>query len=168
MKKIFLLSILVWAFTYSISAQNAAEKIIASEATEIINKLWKAMRVKDGEAVKSLFLPGSQLVAIDKPRNGKGASKTRILSAVDFAKLVSETKSEYIEQMQYSDVRIFGDLAVISGRYTFHVGQKFSHCGTNTFNLARTQDGWKITNAASTLEFQCENDLKKLKSRIRQ
>ena len=51
-------------------------------------------------------------------------------------------------------------MAMVSGRYTFYVGDKFSHCGTNTFNFVRTETGWRIANAASTLEFQCERDLK--------
>ena len=62
--------------------------------------------------------------------------------------------------MPDKDVRIDGDLAIVSGRYTFYVGEKFSHCGLNTFNLVRTETGWQIANAASTLEFQCERDLK--------
>lgn len=116
------------------------------------------MRAKNGEAIKGLFLPGGQLVAIDKPRDGKGASKTRVLSADDFAKLIVEKKGEFIERMPRPNVRIFGDLATVSGRYTFHVGEQFSHCGTNTFNLARTAEGWKIANAASTLEFRCQKE----------
>jgi hypothetical protein len=51
-------------------------------------------------------------------------------------------------------------LAIVSGRYTLHIGDKFSHCGTNTFNLVRTKTGWRIANATSTLELQCERDLK--------
>jgi hypothetical protein len=62
--------------------------------------------------------------------------------------------------MPDKEVKISGDLATVSGRYTFYVGEKFSHCGMNTFNLVKTETGWKIANAASTLEFQCERDLK--------
>jgi hypothetical protein len=101
------------------------------------------------------------LIAIDKPRDGKGVSTTRVLSGDAFAKMISEAKApEFIESMPAPDVRVSGDMAVVTGRYTFHVGDKFSHCGTNTFNLVRTTDGWKIANAASTLEFQCDADQK--------
>jgi hypothetical protein len=55
---------------------------------------------------------------------------------------------------------VTGDLALVFGRYTFHVGDKFSHCGTNAFQLVRTEAGWKIANVASTLEFQCDAELK--------
>jgi len=78
-----------------------------------------------------------------------------------FAKQISESKSdEYREKMISPEARISGDMAVVSGRYTFYVGDKFSHCGTDTFNLVRTEAGWKIVQGAFTLEFQCERDLK--------
>ena len=73
--------------------------------------------------------------------------------------IVGAGGTEFIEKMPNKDVKIAGDMAVVSGRYTFHVGKNFSHCGMNTFNLARTKMGWKIANAASTLEFDCKRDL---------
>jgi hypothetical protein len=100
-------------------------------------------------------------VAIDKPRSGEELSKTRVFTAESFAKMISEAKgAEFVEKMSNKEVKINGDLGTVSGRYTFYVGDKFSHCGTNTFNLVKTEQGWKIANAASTLEFQCERDLK--------
>ncbi len=67
---------------------------------------------------------------------------------------------EFIEKMPEKDVKVTGDMAMVSGRYTFYVGDKFSHCGTNTFHLVRTDAGWKIANGASTLELQCDADIK--------
>jgi hypothetical protein len=70
--------------------------------------------------------------------------------------MIAEAKApEFIEKMAQPKAEIFGDMALVYGRYTFHVGDKFSHCGTNSFNLVRTTTGWKIANAASTLEFNC-------------
>jgi hypothetical protein len=156
MKKLLLL-ILTLAFCFfSIDAQTDDKK----DALAVIDRLWEGMRTKNGEAIKSLFTPDGQLVAIDKPRDGNGLSKTRVFSGEAFAKMIAEAKApEFIERMPQPQVNIFGDLATVYGRYTFHVGDKFSHCGTNTFNLVRTEGGWKIANAASTLEFQCQRDL---------
>lgn len=130
-------------------------------AVAVVDKLFAAMKAKDADQIKSVFLSDGQLVAIDKSRDGKGLSTTRVLSGEAFTKMISESKGpEYIEQMPSPEARISGDLAVVSGRYTFHFADKLSHCGTNTFNLARTDAGWKIVNAASTLEFQCDRDVK--------
>lgn len=161
MKKIILTLILaIAAGRVPVLAQTAANETAKQEAIAVIDRLWEAMRAKNAEGIKALFTPEGQLVAIDKPRDGNGLSKTRVFNGEAFAKLISDSKApEFVERMPQPAVNVFGDLATVYGRYTFHVGDKFSHCGTNTFNLVRTEAGWKIANAASTLEFQCERDL---------
>lgn len=161
MKKILLTLILTLALSASAGAQTAARNAGGKiddkqEALATASKLFEAMRVKNAGAIRALFTPEGQLVAIDKPRTGDGLSKTRVFTADAFAKAIAEAKApEFIEKMAQPEVKIFGDMALVFGRYTFHVGDKFSHCGINSFHLVRTADGWKIVNAASTLEFDC-------------
>ena len=151
---------IITILTANVFAQTSRNEDIKA-ASEVPDRLFAAMRAKNFEEIRAVFAPEGQLVAIDKPRDGKGLSKTRVFSAESFSKAISEAKgAEFIEKMPNKDVRLTGDLAVVSGRYTFYVGEKFSHCGTNTFNLVRTEAGWRIANGASTLEFQCERDLK--------
>lgn len=139
---------------------------IAQVSTEaepgmVADSLFAAMKEKNAGKIRGVFTSDGQLVAIDKPKSGDGISTTRVFTAESFAKSISESKAgEFIERMPVKDVHITGDLAIVTGRYTFHVGDKFSHCGTNTFNMVRTADGWKIANAASTLEFKCDADIK--------
>jgi ketosteroid isomerase-like protein len=158
MKKTLLL---IFIFSICVSAQSQTlQNNDEKEALAVVDRLWAAMRAKSFDGIKALFTPDSHFVAIDKPRDGKGVSKTRVFQGNAFAKMISEAKApEFVEKMPQPDVKISGDLAIVSGRYTFHVGDKFSHCGTNTFNLVRTETGWKIANGASTLEFQCQRDL---------
>ncbi len=133
-------------------------------AIDVVNQLFAGMKAKNAEQIKSVFSAEGQLVAIDKPRDGKGLSKTRIFAGEAFAKMISDAKgADFIETMPSPEARVSGDMAIVTGRYTFHVGDTFSHCGTNTFNLVRTETGWKIANGASTLEFQCDRDLKAVK-----
>lgn len=139
----------------------AAQSADEDAAIAVVNQLFAAMKAKDAEQIKAVFSSDGQLVAIDKPRDGKGISKMRVLSGEAFATMIAGNKGpDYIEQMPSPEARISGDLAMVSGRYTFYVGDKLSHCGTNTFSLVRTDTGWKIGNGASTLEFQCERDLR--------
>ena len=157
MKKI-IGSLILGLFVYiSVGAQTAVKNDDKEEATAVANKLFEAMRAKNAEAIRALFTPEGQLVAIDRPREGAGISKTRVFTADAFSKLISESKApELIERMPHPKVEIFGDMALVYGRYTFHLGDKLSHCGVNSFHLVRTADGWKIANGASTLEFNCE------------
>lgn len=160
MTKILVANCLILFISTLCVAQNAKNEELKS-AAEIPDRLFAALKAKSFEDLRAVFTPEGQLLAIDKPRDGKGISKTRVFTAESFAKAISEAKgADYIEKMPNKDVRVTGDLAIVSGRYTFYVGEKFSHCGTNTFNLVRTETGWRIANAASTLEFQCERDLK--------
>jgi hypothetical protein len=156
MRGILSLVILTLTVCASAQAQNPPKKMDALEAAVVTYKLFEAMRAKNSEAIRALFMPEGQLVAIDRPRTGTGPSTTRVFTAEAFAKLIAESKAaEFIEKMAQPEVKVFGDMALVFGRYTFHVGEKFSHCGTNSFHLVRTIDGWKIANAASTLEFDC-------------
>jgi hypothetical protein len=156
MKKILLIQTLILIISATSFAQDDKQAAI-----NVVNQLFEGMKAKNIEQMKAVFSADGQLIAIDKPRDGKGLSKTRLFSGEAFAKMISEAKgADYIEKMSAPEARISGDLAIVSGRYTFYVGDKFSHCGTNIFNLVRTETGWRIANGASTLEFQCERDLK--------
>lgn len=156
MKKKITLIALILTVSVSIFAQDDRQAAI-----NVVNQLFDGMKAKNAEQIKAVFAADGQLIAIDKPRDGKGLSKTRLFTGEAFAKMISEAKgADFIEKMPSPEARISGDLAIVTGRYTFFVGDKFSHCGTNTFNLVRTDSGWKIANGASTLEFQCERDLK--------
>jgi imidazolonepropionase-like amidohydrolase len=126
------------------------------EAAAVADKLFAAMQAKNADAIRALFITEGQLVAVDKPRNGEGISKTRTFTADAFAKMIAEGKGEYIEKMPEKEVKINGDFALVVGRYTFYVGDKFSHCGVNSFQMVKTETGWRIANAASTLEFDCQ------------
>lgn len=133
----------------------------SDDPAAIPDMLFGAMREKNAEKIAFLFTTGGQLIAIDKPKDGKGVSTTRLFTGDAFSKMIAGAKAgEFIEKMPEKDVKVTGDLATVSGRYTFYVGDKFSHCGTNTFHLVRTDAGWRIANGASTLEFQCDADLR--------
>ncbi|HSK72661.1 MAG TPA: hypothetical protein VK892_13250, partial [Pyrinomonadaceae bacterium] len=72
-------------------AQNAGNED-AKSASEIPDRLFAAMKAKNFEDIRAVFMPEGQLVAIDKPRDGKGVSKTRVFTADNFAKAISEAK----------------------------------------------------------------------------
>jgi uncharacterized protein (TIGR02246 family) len=130
-------------------------------ASEVPDKLFLAMQKKDAEGIKKLFVPGGQFIAIQKSQNGEGESTIRNFTVESFTLAITgATGARFVEKMPVKDVKITGDMAVVSGRYTFYIGKNLSHCGTNTFNLARTDAGWKIANGASTIEFDCKRDLR--------
>ncbi len=47
-------------------------------------------------------------------------------------------------------VRIRDNLATMWIEYAFFRGEQMSHCGEDAFQLARTEEGWKIIALADT------------------
>src|SRR5438105_1883299 len=75
-------------------------------ALSVVNQLFDGMKAKSAEQIKGVFAPDVHFLAIDKPRDGKGISKSRITTGEAFAKTISESKSEeYKEKMISPDVR---------------------------------------------------------------
>jgi hypothetical protein len=130
----------------------------AKEALAVVTRLFEAMQARDADGIRATFVPDGQL-AITQKRNGQ--TTIRIVTADAFAKSISEGKGVYRERMYKPEALVTGDLVTVRGRYGFYVDDLFSHCGLNSFHLMRTQQGWKIVNAASTLEFDgCELESK--------
>ena len=121
-------------------------------ALAVVNKLFDMMAAHDPAGIVALHTADAQLVAVMKNKEGKSAVKT--FKAEDFSKNFAVKKAEILEDMYAPKVEISGDFAQVWGRYVFFVGGKISHCGVNAFHLVRTDAGWKIAGAASTMEPQ--------------
>ena len=48
------------------------------------------------------------------------------------------------------EIKIDGELASAWTPYEFYVGEEFSHCGVNSFQLLKTAEGWKIFHIVDT------------------
>lgn len=159
MKKILFVII----FTLSIVLPAIAQKNDDSKDTlAVVNTMFVEMANHNPPAIAALYTTNSNLAALIKTKDGK--SVIRNFTGEAFSKNFAEKKSEIKEDMYAPDVKIFGDLALVWGRYVFFVDGKVSHCGVNAFHLVRTDAGWKIANASSTIEPQgCTKSEKKRK-----
>ena len=64
-----------------------------------------------------------------------------------------------------------GNFAQVWVEYAFYLGNKFSHCGVDTFQLIKTESGWKIFYLADTRQKNwlqhSERDFKEIRSEMR-
>jgi putative lumazine-binding protein len=158
MKKILSIFIFLSVLAARQSTRPEEKVAPAKEALAIVTRLFEAMQAKDSDGIRATFVPEGQL-AVTQKRNGQ--TTVRLLTADAFAKSISEGKGVYQERMYKPETLVTGDLVTVRGRYGFYVDDRFSHCGLNSFHLMRTEQGWKIVNAASTLEFEgCEPESK--------
>jgi hypothetical protein len=126
---------------------------------DAVNRLFNEMAGHNPEGIKAIYAPEAQLAAIVKSKDGKTA--VRVLSADAFSKLFAVRRGELKEDMYKPEVELFGDLAVVYGRYVFFQDGKISHCGTNAFHLVNLDGAWRIANASSTIEPQGCTDKEK-------
>lgn len=146
MKKIFLVTALLIAASFPAAAQSDDEKA----ALAVVNQLFAEMAAANPQGILAVHTPDSQLVALFKQKDGK--SRIQSFSGDAFSKMFTDKTKILKEEMYAPKVEVNGDLAMVWGRYVFFAGGKLSHCGVNTFNLVRTDAGWKIANGASTID----------------
>jgi hypothetical protein len=57
-----------------------------------------------------------------------------------------------LERMWSPQVRVYKGIATLWAPYDFWLNGAFSHCGIDSFELAKTSEGWKLTSGIYTVE----------------
>ncbi|QCK14320.1 hypothetical protein [Mangrovivirga cuniculi] len=69
----------------------------------------------------------------------------------DFAVAVGTPHDEvYNEVIDNLEIKIDGPLASAWVPYKFYIGEQFSHCGVNVFELVKIDGNWKISSIIDT------------------
>lgn len=75
----------------------------------------------------------------------------------EFVRFVgTPTKEKYKEEIEFEAIHAEKSLASVWTPYKFYVNGKVSHCGTNSFQLVKTADGWKIQYVIDTRRRGCK------------
>ncbi|MEL6672463.1 MAG: nuclear transport factor 2 family protein [Bacteroidota bacterium] len=108
----------------------------------IITNLFDGMRAGDSAKVAACFHADLRMATTV---NREGEPMVFMGSRDRFVKAVG-TPHETVWDERISDLQIQVDdnLASAWMKYSFYLGDTFSHCGVNTMTLVREKDGWKI------------------------
>ncbi|MFK8041506.1 MAG: hypothetical protein AB8B76_04130 [Congregibacter sp.] len=105
-------------------AQNAEQDVI-----DAVTDLFDAMRNKDGEALRSAFLPEGRLGTDDT--EGWISSVT--------------TSEAYLDEVTFDEVVLIDDnVAMAWTPYNLYVNDEFHHCGIDLFSFRKVDGQWKI------------------------
>ncbi len=129
----------------SLHASTAEEQAVLAP----INQMFDGMAKRDAAALKKPLLPGGSLVLM---REGKPVQMTFDAFADAVAK---PGKTQIQERIHDPLVRIDNDLAVVWAPFELLVDGKVDHCGTDLFNLVRTDGKWLIASVADTSRKDC-------------
>jgi putative lumazine-binding protein len=111
--------------------------------------MFDGMAKRDAAAIKKPLLAGGSMVLM---RDGKPTQMT----FEAFADRVGRPGTTHIEERIHDPlVRIDNDLAVVWAPFEFLVDGKVDHCGTDLFNLVRTEGKWLIASIADTGRKDC-------------
>jgi len=113
----------------------------------VVKRLFDGMRSRDTALMRSTFAPGTVLGGV--PRAGQPVRFTPIDAFI--TGIGSAPAGQVLNETLYDpEIRIDGGLATVWTFYTFHIGERLSHCGVDAFQLVRTSEGWKISALADT------------------
>lgn len=113
----------------------------------MVQRLFDGMRTHDTAMMRSTLSTQVRLLGT-AVREGK----TQVVTA-DVNRWIAGAGAAtdvWDERLVEPEVRVDGDMATVWTGYTFHVGTRFSHCGYDALQLARTSDGWKIVSIMDT------------------
>ena|SRR5688572_4193144 len=148
-----LLFVLLTFISISASAQTGNDDQEAVKKT--INNLFTGMKNGDTAMIRSSFAPTGILQTIVKTKEGTIVKTEPVDSFL--AQVAKPHKDVYDERISYDVIKIDADLAIAWTPYKFYVGEKFSHCGVNSFQLVKIKGEWKIQYIIDTRRRQgCE------------
>jgi hypothetical protein len=114
-----------------------------------VTALFEGMAKRDAAAMKRPLLPGGTMVLM---RDGKPVQMT----FEAFVERVARPGTTQIEERIHDPlVRIDNDLAVVWAPFEFLSDGKVDHCGTDLFNLVRSDGKWLIASIADTGRNNC-------------
>ncbi len=110
----------------------------------IIDRLFDGMRAGDSTIVRSVMHKDALMARV----NTEGLS---IQSTDRFIKAVGMPHDKvWDERIWNLQISVDGDLASAWMDFAFFLGDEMSHCGVNSMQLYRTNQGWKIIYIADT------------------
>ncbi|MCU0451146.1 MAG: nuclear transport factor 2 family protein [Bernardetiaceae bacterium] len=113
-----------------------------------IEQLFTAMRQADSSLVKQVLAPEARLLTVD---TGTGRAVVKSTPIAGFVKAIGTKRAQVLdERLLRYEIRIDGPLATAWTPYRFYLGEQFSHCGVNCFQLYLSEQGWQIIQITDT------------------
>lgn len=144
--KYFLLPAALCACLYAKAQYLAPDSAIM----EPVKRLFKGMHAGDSAMVHTAFTAMPFMATATRDKSVKAVTRidefSRFLTAVG-----TPHDQPWSELIWDVTIKSDGSLAQVWARYAFYVGNKFSHCGVDAFQLFRDDDaGWRIFSIADT------------------
>jgi hypothetical protein len=138
------LILLITLSTYHKSIGQSAESKRNEKINLVVAELFDAYRDGDSTRVRAVFSDDAHVQTLLKTIEGE--DKLSEIQSVDgFIKYIGGGFEEIHDEKLW-DIQIHSDLQLgtLWTKYAFFLGEKFIHCGTETFLLRKVKGKWKI------------------------
>jgi len=98
----------------------------------------------DSSKVNSVLHSGIKIQTTYKNKEGKNILKNQTRKELLIAIASKKKTTIYFEKLISYDIKVDANLASVWTPYEFYLNEKFSHCGTNSFQLFKENGTWKI------------------------
>lgn len=141
MKNFLLLIAAALLFIVPESANAQTQDVKDVQAT--IEQLFDGMRASDSAMVADTFTRDAIMKRVATNQQGEVMVNTGNLAS--FLNAIGSPKEQvWDERIGSYDINIDGNLATVWTPFEFYIGDKFSHCGVNSFQLVKKDGDWKI------------------------
>ena len=121
----------------------------AKAVEQAVVTFFDAMRASDSTMARSVLAPNARLISIGAGKDGTVLPRETPIQK--FVEMIGQKHPQVLDERIWDvHVAIDGDLATLWCQYAFYVGDTFSHCGVDAFQLYRSATGWKIFSIADT------------------
>lgn len=141
--KIALLFLALLAFCPASFSQKQKPENPEKAIKATINRFFEGMEKSDTALLKSTCTPTMVLQTYMADKEGKMQVYTEEFAEF-VAMIAAPTTDQYDERIKFEAIHAEKSLASVWTPYSFFINGKRSHCGTNSFQLVKTADGWKI------------------------
>jgi hypothetical protein len=141
----------VLALTANVLAQSATAEQDAVLKT--VQAFFDTMNARDVEGARKILQPQGRFHAM-RMRDGK--PDVHAFANEEYFADLQASKQTMRERIWTPEVRIHGLIATVTAPYDFWIDGKQSHCGTDVFDLIKTEEGWKIAGGVYTVETKCD------------
>lgn len=121
----------------------------------VINQFFEGMESGDSSLLRSTCTEAPFLQTFSPDKSGALAVRTQDFD--EFVRFVSTPSGNTIdEQIEFAAIHFEDALASVWTPYKFYLNGQLRHCGTNSFQLVKTESGWKIQYIIDTRRRNCE------------
>ena len=150
MKKLIIIGF-ISTFSMVIKAQTAEDSVKMT-----INHFFEGMKKSDTTLIRTTLTEGVIFQTITRKKDGNLMVRTENVN--EFLTFIANPQKDVAdERITFESIKIDGALASVWAPYKFYSGEKFSHCGANSFQLVKVDGAWKIQYIIDTRRRQgCE------------